>query len=71
MKKQHYSEARPNHPDFMTSYELRDIKFDGIRHNSLTHRREVWVQGACIIDAGSEEELAQKYEERFGLRLGT
>ena len=36
---------RPNHPDFMSSSELKVLKFSGLRHNSLTDRAEIWVLG--------------------------
>ncbi len=36
---------RPNHNDFATTSELRERKFNGIRHNSLTEACEIWLEG--------------------------
>lgn len=36
---------RPSHPDFATSAELRDSKWSGIRHNSITTCCEIWLEG--------------------------
>lgn len=36
---------RPNHPDFMTASELKDIEFSGIRQNNLALRWEFWILG--------------------------
>lgn len=36
---------RPNHPDFMTSSELKAIKFSGMRGNSITDSIELWTLG--------------------------
>jgi hypothetical protein len=40
---------RPNHPDFQTSSELKSMGWSGIRNNSLTDEREVWVNGQCVL----------------------
>ena len=36
---------RSSHSDFATSKELRDSNFSGIRDNSITSNREVWIEG--------------------------
>lgn len=36
---------RPNHPDFMTTLELRKDKFTGLRYNSITEDCEIWLCG--------------------------
>lgn len=40
---------RPNHPDFKLSSELREMRWSGIRQNSITDEREVWVEGHCVL----------------------
>jgi hypothetical protein len=40
---------RPNHPDFKTGSELRDMSWSGIRENRITDEREVWVEGRCVM----------------------
>lgn len=39
---------RPDHPDFMTSSELKAANFSGQRVNSVTGDWELWVQGECV-----------------------
>lgn len=36
---------RSSHNDFATSAELKDKKFTGWRHNSLTDTMELWILG--------------------------
>lgn len=36
---------RPDHPDFMTSSELKAKQWSGIRHNSITDTAEIWILG--------------------------
>jgi hypothetical protein len=36
---------RPNHPDFMTSGELKAASFSGMRVNSVSGDMELWVLG--------------------------
>ena len=40
---------RPNHPDFMTSGELKKMKFNGIRSNSITEDLECWIEGEVVV----------------------
>ena len=39
---------RPNHPDFMTTNELKAASFSGQRTNSLTSNWELWVLGEVV-----------------------
>lgn len=39
---------RSNHNDFATSKELVDRNFSGIRENSLTNNREIWLEGNLV-----------------------
>lgn len=39
---------RPNHPDFMDSSELKKIKFGGLRDNTLTGDKELWIEGEVV-----------------------
>ena len=41
---------RPDHTDFMTSYELKKIGFSGIRNNELSGKIEIWVEGEMRED---------------------
>ena len=36
---------RPNHPDFMDSYELQKMKFSGVRQNQIALQWEFWILG--------------------------
>jgi hypothetical protein len=36
---------RPNHPDFMTSSELKKIEFSGVRKNEHVLEWEFWILG--------------------------
>lgn len=64
---------RSEHNDFATSKELKDRKFCGIRHNSITETREIWVIGE-IRGRMDEATIAMNpwkwellYAEVFGL----
>lgn len=39
------SYKRPDHPDFMTSEELKKIEFTGIRNNTIGLQWEFWILG--------------------------
>ncbi len=64
---------RPNHPDFMSTSELAQAMFTGIRHNSLTDDAEIWLLGnieARVTKAQTQinpRAISQAYEEVFGL----
>lgn len=36
---------RPNHPDFMTSSELKKAEWSGVRQNELSREWEFWIVG--------------------------
>lgn len=65
---------RPNHPDFKTGSELRDMSWSGIRENRITDEREVWVSGRCVMTMSNRvcltmpEEWNRKYAEVFDLQ---
>lgn len=64
---------RPEHPDFMTSKELKDIKFTGMRHNTLLDRIEIWVLGGVVADSrvGDVPALARNYCRIFKMESVT
>lgn len=39
---------RPDHPDFMTSSELKAAKWSGVRQVQLTNCTEFWIEGECV-----------------------
>lgn len=45
---------RPNHPDFLTSTELKQTQFTGIRHNSLNEACEIWLIGELMASISPE-----------------
>ncbi len=54
---------RPDHPDFLSSLELKQQKWSGIRSNSITQELEIWALGEL---RGSMPELvAQNFPERW------
>jgi len=63
---------RPNHPDFMTSDELRVIEFSGVRQNEVTRTWEFWIGGkiaASISEAdATPQALAKLHTDLFLLR---
>lgn len=40
---------RPDHPDFMTSQELKAKTFSGVRNNTLSDSRELWLNGEMVL----------------------
>ena len=56
---------RPNHPDFLTSSELKRIEFSGIRHNSITNNIEIWTLGDLRAECRTEEEFHKAYATIF------
>lgn len=67
-------ENRPNHPDFMTSSELRKAKFSGMRHNSISNEMEIWIDGVMekavsIVEMQNDPYVLDKaYKEAFGFK---
>lgn len=39
---------RPNHPDFMTSSELKKAEWSGVRQNELSREWEFWIVGEIV-----------------------
>ena len=64
---------RPDHADFMTSAELKEIEFSGLRNNSLNNDLECWVLGELVFFVTPEETrrspgaFHRKYEKHFML----
>ena len=60
---------RPDHYDFMDSSELKKIEWSGVRHNSITHRMELWIVGEVKGEyfPGEEDRMKKDFEEMFGL----
>ena len=46
---------RPDHKDFMTSTELKETKFSGIRSNSINQDMEMWVAGKLVFRVTVEQ----------------
>ena len=47
-KKREAEFKRPNHPDFMTTSELKKIKWSGLRNNSISGDTEIWIEGEIV-----------------------
>lgn len=64
---------RPDHPDFMSSSELRAINFSGQRVNSITGNWELWIMGevakeVTVAQVKSDPQIINKaVEDAFGL----
>lgn len=64
---------RPNHPDFMTTSELKKAGFSGMRDNRLIQQYEIWITGdmtrAVTYLAVADDPLAvtRAYSEVFGI----
>lgn len=46
---------RPNHPDFLTSEELKKAEYSGLRRNEMALTTEIWMLGDCVISITDEE----------------
>lgn len=64
---------RPNHPDFMTSGELKANNFSGQRLNSLTSNYELWIMGE-VVETITQQQLSidpqcinKAFNKHFGL----
>lgn len=62
---------RPDHPDFMSSSELAQMRWSGIRHNSLIDKLEIWYDGVVKGEFGKHEQerLEKAFAEIFGLHI--
>ncbi len=64
---------RPDHPDFMTSSELKKADWSGIRHNSITQNCEIWLLGEMKASVSPEmvelnhHAIDEAYAEVFSL----
>lgn len=63
---------RPNHPDFMTSSELKKMEWTGVRQNEITREWEFWIVGEMKVaiheSVATPAKLTQTHLELFGLR---
>lgn len=60
---------RPDHYDFMDASELRKVKWSGLRHNSISHRMELWIDGVVKGEylPGEEDRMKKDFEDIFEL----
>lgn len=64
---------RSNHTDFASSSELKAMKFNGMRANSITGDAECWIQGEIVWTVTPAEQqinpnaVEEKHREYFGL----
>ncbi len=65
---------RPDHTDFMTSAELKAMRWSGVRQNSISEERELWIDGEIkfkvsflAIQMTDEKAWLERYAEYFGL----
>ena len=64
---------RSEHNDFATSKELKDRNFSGVRHNSISNCREIWIEGNLSGSLNEEiirirpQQWERLYSEVFGL----
>ncbi len=63
---------RPNHPDFMTSSELKKMEWTGVRQNEITREWEFWIVGEIKErvheSVATPAKLLQVHLDLFGLR---
>jgi hypothetical protein len=65
---------RPNHPDFMTSSELKKAEWSGIRHNSISEACEIWLLGTIQASISPQmvelnnHAIDEAYAEVFALK---
>lgn len=52
---------RPNHPDFMTSEELKKKEFSGVRKNDIALQWEFWILGDMVRTVSFEAVVKDKY----------
>lgn len=64
---------RPNHPDFMTSSELKALEWSGVRQEKITGATEFWIGGEIVKLVTSEDikinpkAIQLAHAELFGL----
>lgn len=52
---------RPNHPDFMTTAELKAFNFTGLRENKLASQFELWIVGEVVNTVSFEETMKDPF----------
>jgi len=68
-------DRRSNHPDFATSYELKGLRWSGVRLNSITGNYEFWIDGKVAKEVSgflaSEDKflLDRTHMELFGFKM--
>lgn len=64
---------RPNHPDFMTSAELKNSGWSGMRDHKMAMEYEIWIVGEMVKSVSYMEvakdpfALTKAYMEYFGV----
>ena len=64
---------RPNHPDFMTSSELKALEWSGVRQEKISGATEFWIGGEIVKLVTSEDiklnpkAIQLAHAELFGL----
>lgn len=58
---------RSNHEDFCTSLELKGREFCGVRNNSITSTREIWILGEVVasMDIGVAERFPDLWDNLY------
>jgi len=70
-------EKRSDHPDFLTSAELKQKEWSGVRLNSITSDYEIWVRGEVkkVVNGMAVRRdptvLANAHCEVFGIHKGS
>ena len=68
---------RPNHPDFMTSSELKKAEWSGVRQNELSREWEFWIVGEIVKRVHEDaviadpQALTKAHMEIFGMKMQT
>lgn len=64
---------QPDHPDFMTSMELKKTKFSGMRDHKMAMCYEIWVVGEMVREVSYASvvmdpmAVTKAYVEYFGI----
>lgn len=70
------NDKRPDHPDFLTSAELKAKEWSGVRLNSLIDTYEFWICGeikktvSAVGVAADYRVLEKAHVELFGISVG-
>lgn len=67
-----FDSKRPDHPDFMTAFELKKKEFSGVRTNSISGEVEIWKCGEIakivpkeMLDTHANAAIANALEDVF------